>query len=51
MESDYGIIVDKNLDYKYAHRIDGWSGPFWQDLKGYELQLEKIIHDCIVFKE
>ena len=51
--SDYGIIVDKDLDYKYVHRCSGSfaSGAFWVDLECEEKQLEKIIHDCIVFKE
>ena len=53
IESDYGIIVDKDLNYEYAHRFAGSfsSGAFWEALKGYEKQLEKIIHECIVFKE
>lgn len=53
LESDYGIIVDKDLNYEYAHRFAGSfsSGAFWVALNEDEKQLEKIIHDCIVFKE
>ena len=45
--------LDKDLNYEYAHRFAGSfsSGAFWEALKGYEKQLEKIIHECIVFKE
>lgn len=54
IESDYGVIIDNNLEISYAHRFCGdfSSGSFYVniDLNSNESELVPLINDCIVYE-
>lgn len=53
--SDYGVLVDEDLNLEFVHRFIGdfSSGTFYTDIKlGFgEAELLKIMNECIVYDE
>ena len=53
--SDYGVLVDEDLNLEFVHRFIGdfSSGAFYTDIRlGFgEAELLKIMNDCIVYDE
>ena len=53
--SDYGVLVDEDLNLEFVHRFIGdfSSGAFYTHIKlGFgEAELLKIMNDCIVYDE